>query len=276
MNINKIKWINKQDYILITGASKGLGFEFVNFLSQLGIPLICVSRSTESLKKFKKDNNIVESNLIIFSYDLSVESEVFELLHEIKDYKISTIINNAGFGLYGLFSEVNLEKELNMIDLNIKALHILTKKFVEIFNINNYGRIINIASMASFSPGGPLYSTYYATKAYVLSLGQSVNTELKKNKSKVRVVTICPGPLKTEFWKTSIDKKVSKNKKDIKVKTMDLKKYSRKSLYKALKTKNKNYIILGAKNKLLRKCTKIFGDKTILNNVYKFQKSKLI
>ncbi|ASP28644.1 short-chain dehydrogenase/reductase SDR [Spiroplasma corruscae] len=276
MKLNKIKWLDNNGYIVVTGASKGLGFAYVKELLEANYNIICVSRNTDNLNKLKDTFKLKDKQLMLFNYDLSIVDEVYKFFEKIKNYDISVIINNAGYGLYGEFKDANLDKELNMIDLNIKSLQILTKLFLNLFNRKDYGRIINIASMASFSPGGPFYSTYYATKSYVLSLGQSINTELKKSKSKVRVVTICPGPLKTEFWKNSLSEKKYKNKEDLKVKTISLQKFAIKSLFKALKVKNKNYILVGVKNKILKRCTKVFSENIILNNVYKFQKSKLV
>ena len=103
------------------------------------------------------------------AYDLSKEEECIKLYKEVKDEQIDILINNAGFGDAGKFTETNLDKEMNMIDLNIRAYHILTKLFLRDFVKRNYGRILNIASMAGFMPG-PYMATYYATKNYIVSL----------------------------------------------------------------------------------------------------------
>ena len=108
------------------------------------------------------------------------------------------MINNAGFGDAGKFSETSLDKEMDMINLNIKAYHILTKLFLEDFVKRDYGRILNVASMAGFIPG-PYMATYYATKNYVVSLSLAIYEELKRDNSKVKISIFCPGPVETNF-----------------------------------------------------------------------------
>ena len=108
------------------------------------------------------------------------------------------MINNAGFGDFGNFTETNLDKELDMIDLNIKAYHILTKLFLKDFVKRDYGRILNVASIAGFM-SGPYMATYYATKNYIVSLSLAIYEELKKDKSNVKISIFCPGPVDTNF-----------------------------------------------------------------------------
>ena len=107
-------------------------------------------------------------------------------------------MNGAGFGLYGKFAETDLDRELEMIDVNIKAVHILTKLFLRDFMQKNEGRILNIASSAGFLPG-PLLSTYYATKNYVVRLSEAIYEELREAGSPVTISCLCPGPVETEF-----------------------------------------------------------------------------
>jgi short-subunit dehydrogenase len=119
-----------------------------------------------------------------------------------KKDNINILINNAGFGLFGKFNDADLDKELNMVDLNIKAVHTLTKLFLSDMKKKNHGYILNVASSAAFLPG-PLMSTYYATKAYVLRLTEAIFEELRINKSDVVVSCLCPGPVKTNFNKVA-------------------------------------------------------------------------
>ena len=116
----------------------------------------------------------------------------------LKDEKIDILINNAGFGDAGNFSETSLDKELDMIDLNVKAYHVLTKLFLKDFIKRDYGRILNVASIAGFMPG-PYMATYYATKSYVVNLSLAIYEELKRDKSNVKISVFCPGPVKTNF-----------------------------------------------------------------------------
>ena len=112
------------------------------------------------------------------------------------------MINNAGFGVFGEFTETKLDHELDMIDTNIKAVHMLTKLFLIDMRKQNRGYILNVASSAAFLPG-PLMASYYATKAYILNLTEAISEELKQNQSKVYIGTFCPGPVATEFNKVA-------------------------------------------------------------------------
>ena len=115
---------------------------------------------------------------------------------------IDILVNNAGFGLCGKFAENDLNKEINMIDTNITAVHILTKLFLQDMMKVNKGHILNVASIAGFMPG-PLMATYYATKNYIVRLTQAIRHELFIEKSKVKVHALCPGPVDTNFNKTA-------------------------------------------------------------------------
>jgi len=182
---------------LITGGSSGIGFSIAKELSNIGYDLIIVSRNASMLDyKFN-------TNAELISGDLSSMIECSELYKMLKDRKIDVLVNSAGFGLFGEFNDCPIEKELNMIDLNIRALHMLTKLFLSDFKNRNSGYILNVASFAGFMPGGPLMSTYYATKSYVLSLTNSIYKELKQSGSNVCISALCPGPVKTNFDKTA-------------------------------------------------------------------------
>ena len=111
---------------------------------------------------------------------------------------IDILINNAGFGCLGSFASTDLDTELNLIDLNIRSVHILTKLFLRDFIASGRGRILNVASIAAYMPG-PLMSSYYASKAYVLSLTLAIAEELRRSKSPVKISALCPGPVKTDF-----------------------------------------------------------------------------
>lgn len=181
---------------LITGASSGIGREFAYKLSKLGYDLILVARRKDRLEETKKG---CFTSCKIIEADLSKEEEVYRLYSEVKEEKnLSIVINNAGFGLFGKFSDADLNCELNMLELNIKAVHILTKLFLNDFRKKDEGYILNVASSASFLPG-PLMSTYYATKAYVQRFSLAISEELRREKSRVYVGAFCPGPVDTEF-----------------------------------------------------------------------------
>ena len=154
---------------LITGASTGLGKDFAKILSNKGYDLVLVARSKEKLYKLKEE---LSTNVEIEVMDLSETKNVLKLVEKYKN-EIDLLINNAGFGECGYFNEINLDTELNMIDLNIKTLHILTKEFISEFIKKDKGQILNVASSAAFQPG-PLMATYYATKSYVYNLTMAI------------------------------------------------------------------------------------------------------
>lgn len=180
--------------VLITGASSGMGLDMAKYLIRLGYDVIAVSSNKDRLD----DSYSNYKNVKKICLDLTKKNNCLKLYDMVKDEKIDILINNAGFGDAGNFSETSLEKELNMIDLNIKAYHILTKLFLKDFIKRDYGRILNVASMAGFMPG-PYMATYYATKNYVVSLSLAIYEELKRDNSNVKISVFCPGPVKTNF-----------------------------------------------------------------------------
>ncbi len=180
---------------LITGASTGIGRDMARNLHTHGAELILVARSTEKLEELKGE---LGGKPRIISLDLSVAENCYQLYELTKGENIDILINNAGFGAWGESSQVPLETELNMIDLNIKAVHILTKLYLADFEKRNSGYIMNVASIAGFL-SGPLMSTYYATKGYVLKFTTAIYEELRRKKSNVHICALCPGPVDTEF-----------------------------------------------------------------------------
>lgn len=185
--------------VLITGASSGIGKEMAYYMASLGHDLILVARSGNALNEIK-DN--VAVNVKIIELDLLVEENVLKLYQQTKDEAIDILINNAGFGLFGMFAKTDLERELEMIDLNIKAYHILTKLFLQDFVARDSGYILNVGSSAGFM-AGPRLSTYYATKNYVNKLTIAINEELRHMKSNVYIGVLCPGPVNTNFNKVA-------------------------------------------------------------------------
>ena len=180
---------------LITGASSGMGKDMAKYLASLGYDLIVVSRDKEKLESIYKDEKV---KVTIIDMDLTDTDNCIKLHEMLKKENIDILINNAGFGDAGKFTKTNLDKELEMIDLNVKSYHVLTKLFLTDFVKRDYGRILNVASIAGFMYG-PYMATYYATKNYVVSLTLGIIRELKKDKSKVKVSLFCPGPVRTNF-----------------------------------------------------------------------------
>ncbi|OQB14515.1 MAG: putative oxidoreductase [Firmicutes bacterium ADurb.Bin193] len=180
---------------LITGASSGIGRDIAIELCKAGYDLIVVARREDKLSELQKS---LKTNVEAICLDLSRRENCFELYERTKDSGVEILINNAGFGQLGRFDETDLTTELRMIDTNITAVHILTKLFIKDFKRRNGGYILNVASAAGFLPG-PLMATYYSTKAYVLRLTQGIYEELKRDKSRVYIGALCPGPVNTEF-----------------------------------------------------------------------------
>ena len=185
---------------LITGASSGIGKNMAYVLANKGIDLILVARNKEEMLKIKEN---VKVKVLVIELNLLKEKNVFKLYEMCKDENIDILINNAGFGLFGIFTEADLTRELEMIDLNIKAYHILTKLFLKDFVEKDKGYILNVASSAGFM-AGPRLSTYYATKNYVLKLTMAINEELRQSGSNVVVSALCPGPVNTNFNKVAM------------------------------------------------------------------------
>lgn len=235
-------------WAVVTGVSKGLGYSYAKDLLEKGYHVLGVARNAQSILALQREYPQLRIRAV--DLDLSIVDNVYRLYDLTKELNVTVVINNAGYGVLGKFEKTSLDSELNMLSLNIDALHILTKLFTQRFLRYNYGRIINIASIAAFAPG-PGFSSYYASKAYVLRLSAAINYELKQEKSKVRVVTICPGPLKTNFWDRAKPSDSTKNYK-AGMPIMDVENFTNRSLDKALKTKNKNYILIGFWNKLMR------------------------
>lgn len=180
---------------LITGATSGIGMSMAKYLCSMGWELVLTGRNKNALEKLKSELN---TNVYIIPADLSEKEEVFKVYHYCKLHDIDMLINNAGYGIFGRFDETDIEDELNMLNVNITALHILTKLFLRDFKKKNRGIILNVASSAGFMTG-PLLSSYYASKNYVVRLSLAIAQELKKTKSKVRISIFCPGPVDTNF-----------------------------------------------------------------------------
>ncbi len=184
---------------LITGASSGIGYSIAKYLSSLNYDLIVVARRKEKLEELKKQ---VKTNVKIICLDLSKEENCYKLYELTKKDNIDILINNAGFGDFGEFDKTNLDRELEMINVNIKSVHILTKLYLKDMLKKDSGHILNVASMAAYAPG-PLMTTYYSSKSYVYRLSQSIISELRHKKSKVNLSVLCPGPVNTEFNKVA-------------------------------------------------------------------------
>ncbi len=184
---------------LITGASSGIGLELAKIHAAKGDNLVLVARSKAKLDKLK---TALEKQHGIFVYtikkDLAVENAAKEVYDEIKKQKIQVeyLINNAGFGDYGMFCDTKWKKESKMINLNIAALTQFCKLFLNEMIKQGSGKIMNVASTAAFQPG-PGMAVYFATKAYVLHFSEAINNELRDKN--ITVTALCPGATESGF-----------------------------------------------------------------------------
>ena len=247
---------------LITGASSGIGRDIEIELSKKGYDLILVSRDLQELYNLKKE---ISTKVMILSFDLSTIENCYILYEKVKKEDISVLVNNAGFGLCGDFAELNLEEELNMIDLNIKAVHILTKLFYKDFIEKNKGYILNVASSAGFV-AGPLMNTYYATKAYVLHLTEALYEENRRNKKNIVISVLCPGPVATNF-----NKRASVTFSIPPLSSSFVAKYAIEKMFQ-----RKLLIIPSFKMKFTYFIQKIIPIKLLMRITYKIQKNKLL
>lgn len=192
----RVRKKNARKTVLITGASSGIGMEFAKIFARTGYELVLTARREDRLEQLKKEVN-VPCQIIVA--DLSEVSECYRLCEQLKDIKVDVFINNAGFGTCGRFGETDLEREISMLHVNVRAMHILLKSILLKMKKQGNGRILNVASSAGLMPAGPYMATYYATKSYVVSLTKAVALELKQEHSNIYVGALCPGPVETEF-----------------------------------------------------------------------------
>jgi short-subunit dehydrogenase len=246
---------------LITGASSGIGLDMARYLATKECELILVARNKEKLEEIQEQ---LPTKTTIIVADLSNEQRVKDLYVIAKKENIDILINNAGLGDFGYLTDTDLNKDLELINTNIKAVHILTKylvKDMEKRETDTY--IMNVASSAAFQPG-PLMSTYYATKSYVYQLSEALYYEQKKKKTKVHVSVLCPGPVDTNFNNVA--------GVHFSVKPLEseyVAKYAINQMFK-----NKLLIIPGFKMKCARFLSKFLSEKTKLKMIYNIQKKK--
>ena len=244
---------------LITGASSGIGRDMAKILSQKGYDLILVARDEKRLEEVKKQLK-TEAKIVVM--DISKEENCKKLYEENKD--IDILINNAGFGDCGHFEETSLDKDIQMIHTNIIAYHILTKLYLKEMIKKDSGKILNVASIAGFMPG-PLMTTYYSTKNYVVRFSESIREELRRKKSKVQISILCPGPVDTNFNKVA--------DVEFALKGLSSEYVAKYAINKFLK--GKFYIVPGWKIKLARIGAKLASASFVAKISYNMQKRKI-
>ena len=258
-------------YTLITGASKGIGLELTYLFAKNKHNLILVARSKDLLEKMKLDiiskyNVLVE----VFSCDLTKEEASSDIYNftTCNNLNVDILVNNAGFGDYGYFVETSMQKNKDMIQLNITTLTDLCHLYLKDMIHKENGKIMNVASIASFLPG-PLMATYYATKSYVLSFTEALSKELKG--TGVSVTALCPGTTKTNFF--DVANANEKNSNLLKnMKPADPKKVA---LYGYKKLMKKKVIALyGLSNRLLVFLIRLVPRSLVRSIAYKVQSKR--
>lgn len=240
-----------RSFVLITGATTGIGYELAKIYADDGYNLILVARNIERLEQVKNELNLIYNvNIHILSVDLSMDNSCEEILSYInkKNLTVDVLINNAGVGSFGYFKDLDINKEINQININVKSLTELTRLFLPIMINNEMGSILNVASTAAFC-AGPKMATYYASKAFVLNFTEAIYEEIKG--SNVRISCLCPGTVKTGF----LDKAGIKKKEIAKNNMMTAKEVA-KIAYRDF-NRGKLIIIPGFKNKLIVAINKI-------------------
>ena len=245
---------------VITGASSGIGRDMARVLARQGWQVFLVARNTEKMLDLQKE---LGDRSKCMRCDVSHRDECESLYNILAAEKVDMLINCAGFGLCGRFLLTDLDTELEMIDTNIKAVHILTKLFLRDFEQRGHGYILNVASIAGFMPG-PMMATYYATKNYVVSLTEAIYTELKKRNSPVKISVFCPGPVNTNFNQRAGVK--------FAINGIDSRYAARYAIDKALR--GKTVIIPTAKIKLARFGLRFLPDKAVAAICFRIQRRK--
>ena len=247
--------------VLITGASSGIGRDLARAFAKRGYNLVLIARNYERLNNIKSELEKLV-NVEIELIDVSSTENCIKIYKKYPD--IDILVNNAGFGDCGYFDKTDLEKEINMIDTNIKAYHILMKLYLENMIKKDSGKILNVASIAGFMPG-PLMATYYATKSYIVRLSEAVREELEKEKSNVKISILCPGPVATNFNKTANVK--------FKIREANSQQTAEYTVNKLLK--GNFYIVPGIDIKFAKLGAKIVPSNIIAKINYKVQKRKI-
>lgn len=244
--------------ILITGSSSGIGRDMARYLSSKENELILVSSNKDKLESVSKA--LINSS--VYVCDLSNNDNVNKLCEYILKEKPDFVINNAGFGAFGFYDEISLDREIEMINVNIVALHKITKTCLEYMD---NGHILNVSSSAGLMPGGPMLNTYYATKNYVRSYSLGLYKELKKKNKNIHISILCPGPVNTNFNKVAIG--------TFSIKGLSSEYVAKYAVDKCLK--NKLIIVPGFKVKLGVFFSRFLPIKLVLSILFKIQHRKV-
>jgi len=258
----------EKQYALITGASMGIGYELAKLFAQDGYNLILVARSQQDLDRLAQDFSqqfVIEA--IGLAKDLFEPEAASELYNEVKSkgLTVDVLVNDAGQGQYGLFVEQDIQRLLSIIQLNIASLTVLTQLFLKDMVARNEGKILQLASIASETPG-PYQAVYHATKAYVLSLTEALISEVKD--TNVTITALQPGATDTDFF----NKAEMQDSKIIDTKLSDPAAVARDG-YNAL-MKGDDKIVSGLKNKVMVGMSNVMPESMVANQMNKMQEPK--
>ncbi len=259
--------ISKNGYALITGASSGIGFELAKLFAADGYDIIAVARTEDDLAQAAQELTAQHGVKVeVISKDLFGENAASELYEEVKSkgFQIDVLVNDAGQGVYGLFAESDIDRQIKIVHLNIVSLTRLTYYFLKDMLARNQGKILQLASIASETPG-PYQAVYHATKAYVLSLTEALINEVKD--TNITITALQPGATDTDFF-AKADMLESKAVQD-KSKLSDPAKVA-KDGYDAL-MKGDDKVVSGAKNKFQTALGNIMPDTMLAEQVSKQQ-----
>ncbi len=257
---------NNQKYALITGATSGIGYELAKLFAKDQYNLIIVARSAEELSATARTLMSQYSvKVITLAKDLSIKEKPFEVYNEVRTMgiHIDVLVNNAGQGQYGEFIHTDINRELELIQLNIGAYVVLTKCFLQDMVANKKGKILNVASIASKLPG-PLQSVYHGTKAFVHSFNEAIRAEIKD--SGVTLTSLLPGATDTDFF----HKAEMENSKIVQEGNLADPADVAKDGYDALMA-GKDMIISGVKNKIQVGISNVIPDSVVAENMLKQQ-----
>ena len=257
---------SNKTYALITGGTSGIGYELAKIFATNGHNLILVSRDEADLTITRNELLELGVDVQIISKDLFDKQSPFDLYNEIceKGYEVDVLVNNAGQGQYGEFSDTNIYRELSIIQLNISSLVVLTKLFLQDMLKKGKGKILNLSSIASKTPG-PLNSVYHGTKAFVQSFTQAIATEVKDKG--ITVTALLPGATDTDFINKA-DMQQSKLAKEGKLEDA---KIVAKEGYDALMRGDQMIVSGGLKNKVKVAMSNVLSDKAAAKKMQKEQ-----
>jgi uncharacterized protein len=258
--------IKKSQYAVVTGGTSGIGYELARLLAKDGYNLILAARHEQDLIRVTNElKNEFGIDVIYISKDLFETTNAFELHNDVKtkNLEVEILINDAGQGQYGEFLDTDLQRELDIINLNISSLVILTKLFLRDMVAQGHGRILNLSSIASKIPG-PWQSVYHGTKAFVQSFTEAVRSEVKDKG--VTITALLPGATDTDFF----NKADMNSSKIVQEGTLDLAADAAKDGYEAMMNGD-DMVVSGMKNKMQVAMSNITPDGTLADKMKKQQ-----